>query len=42
MNSNVECLVIGSGPSGVSAAMALLQKGCRVKMIDVGVTLEYI
>lgn len=40
MNSNVECLVIGSGPSGVSAAMALLQKGCRVKMIDVGLTLE--
>lgn len=33
-------LVIGSGPSGVSAAHALLARGRRVLMIDAGETLE--
>lgn len=33
-------IVIGSGPAGVSAAMALLAKGRRVVMLDGGVRLE--
>jgi ferredoxin len=33
-------LVVGSGPTGVSCAMALLARGCRVEMIDAGVDLE--
>jgi choline dehydrogenase-like flavoprotein len=32
--------VIGSGPSGVSAAAALLRKGCEVTMLDAGLELE--
>lgn len=32
--------VIGSGPSGVSAAVALLRKGCDVTMLDAGLELE--
>lgn len=32
--------VIGSGPSGVSAANALVQKGCDVVMLDAGVELD--
>ncbi len=33
-------IVIGSGPAGVSAAKALLARGCRVIMLDGGKTLE--
>jgi choline dehydrogenase-like flavoprotein len=32
--------VIGSGPSGVACAAALLRQGCDVTMLDVGLTLE--
>ena len=32
--------VIGSGPSGVSAAVALLRRGCEVTMLDAGLELE--
>jgi choline dehydrogenase-like flavoprotein len=32
--------IIGSGPTGVSAAKALLDRGLRVTMLDAGVTLE--
>ena len=34
------CIVIGSGPSGVSAAVALLGKDHRVVMLDAGLQLE--
>jgi choline dehydrogenase-like flavoprotein len=33
-------LIIGSGPSGVACAHALLQLGARVVMLDAGITLE--
>jgi len=33
-------IVVGSGPSGVAAAMALLERGRSVTMIDVGLALE--
>ena len=33
-------LVVGSGPAGVSCAIALLARGCRVEMIDAGLDLE--
>jgi len=32
--------VVGSGPSGVACAYALLRQGCDVSMLDVGLTLE--
>lgn len=32
--------VIGSGPAGISAAVALLERGFKVTMLDVGLTLE--
>jgi len=32
--------VVGSGPSGVACAQALLQKGLTVRMLDAGLTLE--
>jgi choline dehydrogenase-like flavoprotein len=32
--------VVGSGPSGISAAMALLARGERVTMLDAGIELE--
>lgn len=32
--------VVGSGPAGVSCAMALLQKGAKVTLLDVGLELE--
>jgi choline dehydrogenase-like flavoprotein len=32
--------VVGSGPSGVSCAYALLRQGCAVTMLDSGLTLE--
>lgn len=35
-----EDLVVGSGPAAISAAHALLARGRRVRMIDVGTTLE--
>ena len=33
-------IVVGSGPSGVSAAFALVNKGYDVTMLDAGITLE--
>lgn len=33
-------LVVGSGPTGTACAMALLARGCRVEMVDVGFSLE--
>lgn len=33
-------IVIGSGPAGVSVSMALLKRGLRVTMLDVGRTIE--
>lgn len=33
-------IVIGSGPAGISAALALLERGCKVTMLDVGLELE--
>lgn len=35
-----DCIVIGSGPAGVSAAYALMNKGRRVTMLDAGLRLE--
>ncbi len=32
--------VVGSGPSGIACAQALLQKGLAVRMLDAGLTLE--
>src|ERR1051326_482065 len=34
------CYIIGSGPTGVSAARSLLDRGVKVTMLDAGVTLE--
>ncbi|MBI1250534.1 MAG: hypothetical protein GC189_03580 [Alphaproteobacteria bacterium] len=36
-----EVIIVGSGPSGVSAAHAALARGWRVRMLDVGETLEH-
>ena len=33
-------IVVGSGPSGVAAAMSLVQRGHKVTILDVGLTLE--
>ena len=33
-------VVIGSGPAGISAAKAILQRGYRVTMLDVGYELD--
>ena len=33
--------VVGSGPSGVACATALIQKGLRVTMLDVGNAVSY-
>ena len=35
-----DCIVVGSGPAGVSAAHALVEKGRRVVMLDAGLRLE--
>ena len=35
-----ELLVVGSGPAGISAASALVEKGHRVTLLDGGVDLE--
>jgi len=32
--------VVGSGPAGVSCAMALLQKGVQVTLLDLGLELD--
>jgi choline dehydrogenase-like flavoprotein len=40
MSDVMDQLVIGSGPSGISAAMALIAQGRRVTLVDVGLTLE--
>ncbi len=34
------CYVVGSGPTGVACAQALLDAGRRVRMLDAGLTLE--
>lgn len=39
-SSNADCIVIGSGPSGVACASALLDAGRSVMMIDAGLALE--
>lgn len=36
MSTNIDIIIIGSGPAGVSAAFPLLQAGLRVLMLDVG------
>lgn len=33
-------IVVGSGPAGVAAAKGLIERGCKVTMLDVGNTLE--
>jgi choline dehydrogenase-like flavoprotein len=40
MTADIDCLVIGSGPSGVAAASALLAAGRSVTMVDPGLALE--
>ncbi|MFM7818644.1 MAG: hypothetical protein ACKPGI_16985, partial [Verrucomicrobiota bacterium] len=40
MSTHARHLFIGSGPAGVSAAMALIGMGERVTMVDAGLTLE--
>lgn len=40
MSTHARHLVIGSGPAGVSAAMALIGMGEQVTMVDTGLTLE--
>lgn len=39
-NHENSILIIGSGPAGVSAAYALLNRGCKVVMLDVGIQLD--
>lgn len=34
--------VIGSGPTGVAAASMLLQRGCKVRLLDAGISLDSI
>ena len=33
-------IVVGSGPAGVAAASALVERGCEVLMVDVGEEIE--
>ncbi len=40
MSAALDCIVIGSGASGVACASALLAAGRRVHMLDVGIALE--
>ena len=41
-NENMdEVIVVGSGPAGVSAAKGLLERGCKVTLLDVGCTIEF-
>ena len=37
---SVDCVVIGSGPSGIACAKALLERGAAVTIVDIGVQLE--
>ncbi len=37
---SVECVVIGSGPSGIACTKALLERGAAVTIVDIGVQLE--
>ena len=39
LDESAHC-VIGSGPAGVAAARALLERGCKVAMFDAGLALE--
>jgi len=36
----VKVIVVGSGPAGVSVTKGLLERGCKVTLLDVGNTLE--
>jgi choline dehydrogenase-like flavoprotein len=36
----MDCIVIGSGPAGAAAALALLERGASVQVVDVGLRLE--
>ena len=38
--ADIDCVVIGSGPAGVFCSLALLEKGRRVTLIDVGIQPE--
>lgn len=37
---SAECVVIGSGPSGIACAKALLERGAVVTIVDIGMELE--
>ncbi len=37
---SAQCVVIGSGPSGIACAKALLERGAAVTIVDIGVELE--
>lgn len=37
---SAECVVIGSGPSGIACAKALLERGAAVTIVDIGMELE--
>jgi len=39
-SDDLDCLVIGSGPAAIAAAMALIAKGRKVTILDVGTKLE--
>ena len=36
----LDCIVVGSGPAGTAAALALLERGASIRMVDVGLRLE--
>lgn len=36
----MEVIVVGSGPAGISVAKGLLERGCKVTLLDAGKTLE--
>jgi choline dehydrogenase-like flavoprotein len=40
MSDVSDCIVIGSGPSGMACAEALLERGRKVRVLDAGLTLE--
>ena len=37
----MEVIVVGSGPAGIAAAKGLLERNCRVTLLDVGYTLGF-
>ena len=39
METNFDCIVIGAGPAGLSAALILRQRGKTVLVVHSGVTL---